>query len=87
MNHKFNQSAIEQLTQRCEQCQKHGRASGQFKFTLKDDDIQFNCNIIIDIFYLKDGQDDKKKPVLHVVNENTAFQAAQFLLNISALHV
>ena len=54
---------------------------------LKNDNIQFNCNIIIDIFYLKNGQDDKKKPVLYIVDEDTAFQAVWFLLNISALHV
>jgi hypothetical protein len=54
-----------------------GKAPGRFKFTLKDG-YKFNCCIVVDVMYL-DG-----KPVLYVVDEATAFQAAKFLRDMSA---
>jgi hypothetical protein len=71
------QQAIEHLTKYCHYCQLHGRAPGRFRFTLKDD-YEFNYCIIIDVMYLD------SKPVLHVVDEATAFQAARFLRDMSA---
>jgi hypothetical protein len=61
----------------CHQCQMNAKAPGRFKFTLKDD-YEFNWCIIVDVMYL-DG-----KPVLHIVDEATAFQAAKFLKDMSA---
>ena len=45
----------------------------RFKFPLRDDDCCFNHAIIVDIFFI-DG-----RPVLHIVDEATRFQAAKFL--------
>lgn len=75
--HEVEQRAIEHLTKYCHQCQMHSKAPGRFKFTLKDD-YEFNCRIIVDVMYING------KPVLHVVDEATAFQAAKFLTDMSA---
>jgi hypothetical protein len=55
----------------------NSKAPGRFKFTLKDD-FEFNFEIIVDVMYI-DG-----KPVLHIVDTATAFQAARFLKDMSA---
>ncbi|PMD55505.1 uncharacterized protein K444DRAFT_645699 [Hyaloscypha bicolor E] len=54
-----------------------GKAPGGFKFTLNDDH-EFNYYIIVDVMYIDN------KPVYHVVDKATAFQAARFLQDISA---
>jgi hypothetical protein len=74
---EVEQRAIEQLTKFCHQCQIHGKSPGRFKFTLKDE-YEFNYSIVVDVMYL-DGH-----PVLHVVDEATAFQAARFLNDLSS---
>jgi transposase InsO family protein len=76
---EVNQEALEQLTKLCHHCQKHGKSPGRFRFHLKDD-VSFNHTIIVDIFYLEG------RPVLHVVDEATGYQAGRFLTNISAKH-
>ena len=78
--HDVELLALEHLTKYCEHCQKHSKSPGRFSFTLKDD-IDFNFNIIVDILYL-DG-----KPVLHIVDKSTRFQAGRWLKDISAKHV
>ena len=55
----------------------HGSAPGRFRFTLHDD-IEFNYRVIIDIMYIN------RKPVLHAIDEATAFQAARFMTNMTA---
>lgn len=77
--HDYNRAAIDQLTKFCSTCQKHGKAPGRFKFTIKND-LQFNHSVIIDIMYL----DSPAMPVLHLVDEATRFQNARFLKDISA---
>ncbi|KAK1843025.1 hypothetical protein CCHR01_14330 [Colletotrichum chrysophilum] len=47
--------------------------------TMADEDHSFNYEVIVDIFYL-----DGNKPVLHIVDTATAFNAARFLEDISA---
>lgn len=65
--------------------QKHGRSHGRFKFTLHDDTKQFNCRVIVDIFYLKDPTSaSRKRPVLRIVDKTTQNQAAIWLKNVSA---
>ena len=80
--HEVEDAAIEYLTKYCHQCQKHGASPGRFRFTLRDDEngVRFNYNIIVDIMYIGG------KPVLHVVDEATRFQAGRFLRDISAQH-
>ena len=67
------------LTKYCTHCQRHGQSPGRFKFNLRED-VQFNLSIIVDIFYISG------KPVLHVVDEGTRYQAGKWLQNISAKH-
>lgn len=76
--HEIESKMIEKLTKFCHHCQMHQNSPGRFKFTLKDEEIEFNASIIIDVLYLNG------KPVLQVVDEATAFQAARFLQNMSA---
>ena len=66
--------AIQQITQRCHACQMKAPAPGRFRFRLKNSDEQiFNFEIIIDIFHLE------SRPILHIIDEATSFQAARFL--------
>jgi len=75
--HDVQQRAIEHLTKYCHHCQLYGKAPSRFRFTLKDD-CDFNHCVIVDVMYLD------SKPVLHVIDEATAFQAARFLRDMSA---
>lgn len=84
--HPFNQQAIDDLTHRCQMCQKHGGPPQRFKFTLRDDSLQFNHEVIVDIMYLDIGT-GTAAPVIHIVDEATRFQAARFLKSMSAEHV
>ncbi|KAF1828035.1 hypothetical protein BDW02DRAFT_584775, partial [Decorospora gaudefroyi] len=58
-------------------CQLYSKAPGRFRFTIRDD-INFNFRLIVNVMYIH------QKPVLHAVDEATAFQAARFLLNLQA---
>jgi len=75
--HEFQPKTLETITKFCKHCQLNSKAPGRFKFTLKDD-IQFNYCIIVDIVHLEG------KPVLHVIDEATAFQAAKFIPDFAA---
>jgi hypothetical protein len=77
---ELDKQALEYLTKFCDQCQKNGRSPGRFKFVLKDDTIDFNHSILIDVIYI-DGS-----PVFHIVDDATRFQAARWLKNLSARH-
>jgi hypothetical protein len=54
----------------------HGNAPGRFKFTLRDD-LEFNYQVLVDVMFI-DG-----KPILHVIDAATSFQAARFLRNMT----
>ncbi|KAI0999859.1 hypothetical protein K3495_g8335 [Podosphaera aphanis] len=73
--------SIEAITKFCHHCQMKSKAPDRFKFKLQDDDMRFNYEIIVDVFYL-----ETNSPVLHVVDAATAYQAASFLKDISAAH-
>ena len=75
--HEVEREAIQMINKFCHYCQIKGDAPKRFKFTLKDD-VDFNYELIIDIFYL-DG-----KPVLHAVDAATSYQAGKFLKSMSA---
>jgi hypothetical protein len=74
-----DKQALEHLTKYCKHCQIYSKAPGRFKFNLRDD-VDFNFSIIVDIFYIGG------KPVLHVIDEGTRYQAGRWLQNISAKH-
>ncbi|KAI1007325.1 hypothetical protein K3495_g906 [Podosphaera aphanis] len=61
------------LVKHCELYQKHGPSPRIFKFSLRDNDCCFNQTIYVDVIFIESN------PVLHVVDEATRFQAAQFL--------
>ena len=62
-------------------CQMHEKSSRRFNFFIKKDDVRFNYNIVINIFYILN------KFVLHFVNETICFQTEWWLKNISTKHV
>ncbi len=70
---------LEYLIKYYKHYQKHRKSPGQFKFNLQDN-INFNYSIIINIFYITG------KPILHVVNKGTRYQASYQLQNISTTH-
>ncbi len=69
----------------CHHCQLHEKSSSRFSFTLKDD-IDFNFNIIVDIFYIE-VKIEINKSILHLINEATRFQADKWLKDITTRHV
>lgn len=77
--HDINKQTLDQLTKYCSFCQKYGRSPGRFKFTLRKD-LDFNQSVYVDITYING------KPVLHIIDEATRYQAARWLSDISAKH-
>ena len=59
-------------------CEKHASRPKQFKVTVGTDDLRFNQILAVDIIYINE------KPVLHVVDEATHYQAAVSLRRFSA---
>ncbi len=84
-DHDVEFRVIEHLIKYCHHCQMHEKFSDRFIFSIKNEDIQFNYNIMIDIFYMKHKSDNKF--VLHIVNEVIRFQASRWLKDITARHV
>jgi hypothetical protein len=84
-DHEINSQAIEYFIKFCHHCQVHEKFSNRFSFTLKDD-LEFNFNVIVNIFYLE-IKTDVNKSILHVMNEATRFQVDKWLKNITVRHV
>jgi hypothetical protein len=85
LNHDVNFQAIEYLIKYCHHCQLYEKSSNRFNFTLKDD-IEFNFNIIVYIFYIE-VKLEINKSILHLLNEATRFQADKWLKDITTWHV
>ena len=68
---------LEAISRECELCQRNAQAPRRFKFALHDDK-QFNSTIYVDVLYING------RPVLHVVDEATNYQAARWLPNVAA---
>jgi hypothetical protein len=81
--HEVEKDALEHLTKYCEQCQKYGQAPRRFKFTITDD-VDFNASVLLDIFWIPKTQG---KPVIHVLDEATNYQAGRFLKDMTSKHV
>jgi hypothetical protein len=77
---EIDKAIITKITKFCHQCQMHSNATGRFKFTLRDD-MEFNYQVLVDIMSING------KPVLHILDMATSFQAAQFLRNMTAKKV
>ncbi len=84
-DHETNFQVIEYFIKFCHHCQVHEKFSNRFNFTLKND-LEFNFNIIVNIFYLK-IKIDVNKSILHVMNETTRFQVERWLKDIIVRHV
>ena len=80
--HKSHRHFIEYLTKFCLWCQRYGKSPGRFSFTYKDDKA-FNHTLVIDILFIQIAGLKKKQPVLHVIDEETKFNAARWLNNQS----
>lgn len=74
--HNSELQALQYLTNYFEHCQKYG----QFAFTLKHK-LDLNLNFIIDIIYIEE------KPVPHLVEKATRFQARGWLKNVLVQYV
>ena len=77
--HDADSSILKRIAEYCEHCQRHGGPPGRFKFSIKDDK-EFNHSVYIDILDLC------RDSALQVVCESTGFQAARFVLSMSAKH-
>jgi hypothetical protein len=75
--HKVNSSILEQIQKFCHFCQSYDKAPQRFKFSIKDNS-HFNYEIVINVVQINN------RNVLHVINANTSFQAAEFLKSMSA---
>ena len=63
---------LEAISKECEHCQRNAQAPRRFKFAYHDEN-EFNHTIYVDVFYING------RPVLHVVDEATKYQAARWL--------
>ena len=72
------QKEIEQLTERCRICSELEKKPKRFKLTLGNEDSRLNHCLAVDIMYIQ------KRPILHLVDEATHFQAACFMKNVSS---
>lgn len=68
---------LEDISRKCLHCQRYAQAPRRFKFNLREDK-DFNHTVFVDIFYID------KRPILHVVDESTRYQAARWLPTVSA---
>lgn len=64
---------LEEIEKNCNACQMFAGPPQRFRFRITDDDGRFNHELVVDIMHV-DGL-----PVLHVIDADTRFQAAQFL--------
>ena len=60
---------MKQFTKYCKHCQMHEKSFERFNFIIKNEDIEFNYNVIVDILYITN------KSILHVVDETIRFQS------------
>jgi hypothetical protein len=74
---------LEDISKSCNACQRISRKPVLFAVGgTEDEDIRFNRVILLDLMYLETPEGTK--PVLHVMDRDTRFHAARFLLSISA---
>eukprot|EP00171_Calliarthron_tuberculosum_P005221 IDg5221t1 len=72
---------LKEISNSCNTCQIFSPRNLYFR--IRDpDSVRFNQRIILDVMFLSDDE-GKKKPVLHIVDAGTKFQAAAFLKNSS----
>jgi hypothetical protein len=78
---------IEHLIKFCHHCLTHEKYLDRFIFSIRNEEIQFNFNILMNILYIKIKIKDENKSVLHLMNEAIRFQIDKKLKDILARHV
>jgi hypothetical protein len=73
VNHRF----IEHLIKFCHHCQMHEKFFDRFIFSIKNEEIQFNFNILMNILYIEIKIESENKSVLHLMNEAIRFQTSR----------
>ncbi|KAF7578000.1 hypothetical protein PtrM4_022400 [Pyrenophora tritici-repentis] len=48
----IDKTLIDEINKFCHQCQITAKAPGRFRFTLRDDNLDFNSRVIVDIMYI-----------------------------------
>jgi hypothetical protein len=79
-DHEVEKTVLKKLIKFCTFCQKYAKSSERFKFILKND-VNFNYAVIVDVMYIDNNL------ILHIVDDVTRFQIAQWLQNISVKHI
>jgi hypothetical protein len=64
----------------------HEKFFERFSFSIRNADVEFNFNILMNILYIE-AKANENKFVLHIVNEAIRFQIGRWLRDISARHV
>lgn len=70
--------ALDEITEACKICAEHRTKPRRFRLTIGSDDFRFNHVVAIDVMYINN------RPVLHIVDEATHYQAARFLRNMTS---
>ena len=70
-------SILEDLSKRCDPCQRIQNAPRRFRVSFGADHVRFNERILLDIMYINGSA------ILHIVDEGTHFSAARFLADVS----
>jgi hypothetical protein len=78
---------IEHLNKYCHHCQMFDKFSERFSFSIRNSDLEFNFNILMNILYIEIKIEDENKFVLHLMNETIRFQIDKWLKDISTRHV
>jgi hypothetical protein len=83
--HDVEYKAITHLIKFCHHCQMHEKSLDRFIFLIKNEEIQFNFNILMNILYIECRKENES--VLHLMNEAIRFQTSRWLKDILAKHV
>jgi hypothetical protein len=84
-DHIVESRVIEQLNKYYHHCQVHEKSFERFSFSIRDADVEFNFNILMNILYIETRSENKS--MLHIVDETIRFQIDRWLRDISARHV
>lgn len=72
---------VEDILRECDICIQHAAKPRRFQVMIRKDDLHFNHIVAIDVMYIN------SRPILHLVDEATPFNSAQFLKNMTSQHV
>jgi hypothetical protein len=80
--HDVEYQIIEHFIKFYHHCQMHEKSSNRFIFSIRNEEIQFNFNILMNILYIEIKIENENKFVLHLMNEAIRFQIDKWLKNI-----